>query len=71
MTLDMLIMFLGAFVALLPFLGFPTSWDTVFLFLAGTVIIVLGIIVRRERNSGKEYERQGDLFAESGPRTEA
>lgn len=47
MTLDALIMFTGAFVALLPFLGFPNSWDTVLLVLAGVLIIALGIVVRR------------------------
>ncbi len=47
MTLDALIMLSGAFVAVLPFLGFPNSWDTVLFFLAGISVIALGIIVRR------------------------
>ncbi len=47
MTLDALIMLFGAFVALLPFLGFPNSWDTVLLLIAGIIIIALGIVVRR------------------------
>lgn len=47
MTLDALIMFAGTFVAVLPFLGFPNSWDTVLLFLAGACIISLGIVIRR------------------------
>ena len=51
MTLDALIMLAGAFVAVLPSLGFPNSWDTVLLFLAGVFIIALGIVVRRRRGS--------------------
>ena len=47
MTLDTLIMFSGGFVAVLPFLGFPNSWDNVFFFLAGIFVIGLGIVVRR------------------------
>lgn len=46
MTLDTLIMLGGAFVSVLPFLGFPNSWDRVFLLLAGVFIIALGIVVR-------------------------
>ncbi|MBI5458026.1 hypothetical protein HY971_04880 [Candidatus Kaiserbacteria bacterium] len=47
MTIDALIMLGGAFVAVLPFLGFPNSWDTFFFFCAGVFIIALGIVVRR------------------------
>ena len=47
MTIDALIMLSGAFVAALPFLGFPNSWDTAFFLAAGIVIIALGIVVRR------------------------
>jgi VIT1/CCC1 family predicted Fe2+/Mn2+ transporter len=48
MTIDTLIMFAGAFVALLPFLGFPSSWDRVLLLVIGIFIIALGIVVRRK-----------------------
>lgn len=47
MTLDALIMLIGAIVAVLPFLGFPNSWDSVLYFLLGVIIIGLGIVVRR------------------------
>ena len=48
MTVDTLIMFSGTFVALLPFLGFPSSWDRVLLFIVGIFIVSLGIVVRRK-----------------------
>lgn len=47
MTLDVLIMGMGALVALLPFLGFPLQWDNYLMALFGALIIILGIIVRR------------------------
>ncbi|MEY4747060.1 MAG: hypothetical protein RLZZ416_109 [Candidatus Parcubacteria bacterium] len=47
MTIDALIMTAGAFVAVLPYLGFPNSWDMILFVSAGILIIVLGIIVRR------------------------
>lgn len=47
MTLDALIMLAGAFVVIEPQLGFPTTWDTVILFVVGVVIIGLGIAIRR------------------------
>ncbi|MDO8514581.1 MAG: hypothetical protein Q7S50_03495 [bacterium] len=76
MSLDALIMLTGAFVALLPFLGFPNSWDTVFFFLAGVLMIALGIVVRRRlarkstvEDADKFPDRQ-DHFAESISRHE-
>jgi cytochrome c-type biogenesis protein CcmH/NrfF len=47
MTIDALIMLLGAFILIEPQLGFPATWDTILLFIAGVIIIGLGIAVRR------------------------
>lgn len=63
MTLDALIMLTGAFVAVLPFLGFPNSWDSVLLLLAGILTIILGIIVRRR--SGAPNQRGMDSYSET------
>ncbi|MEK7093315.1 MAG: hypothetical protein AAB927_02415 [Patescibacteria group bacterium] len=60
MTLDALIMLSGGFVAVLPFLGFPNSWDSVFFFLAGVLIIGLGIVVRR-RGLGLDEDKRREL----------
>ena len=67
MTLDALIMFAGALVALMPFLGFPNSWDAfIFLFL-GIFIVVLGIVLRRR--AGKGTKVRTETFVESAPQT--
>lgn len=47
MTIDSLIMFAGALVAVLPFLGFPVSWDNVILLVLGVFVVILGVVVRR------------------------
>ena len=73
MTLDALIMLAGVFVAVLPFLGFPNSWDTALLFIAGVLIIVLGIVVRREKNTADSATTQhnGNTFVENLPAGQA
>jgi len=71
MTLDTLIMLAGALVALLPFLGFPNRWDNVLLFLAGTFVVALGIIVRRrlgQRTRSGVRTGGGTTYLESQPR---
>ncbi len=60
MTLDTLIMLAGAIIALLPFLGFPNSWDTVLFLLIGVIVIALGIAVRRRSRSSRESPSQFD-----------
>lgn len=68
MTIDALIMAAGAFVAILPFLGFPIKWDSVFLVVIGVFIITLGIIIRR-RGAGRKAlrGRTSQAFVESAP----
>ena len=61
MTLDTLIICAGAFVALLPFLGFPQSWDTAFFFLAGIFVVGLGIAVRRKRGTLETLMRKNPM----------
>lgn len=69
MTIDALIMFAGALVALMPFLGFPVRWDTVIFFVLGVCIVSLGIAVRRQRvrRSERLDHSQHVPFAESVP----
>jgi hypothetical protein len=52
---------LGVWVAVLPFLGFPDSWRTVFFVLSGFALIYLSYIfyqesrVRKESNDSKTF----------------
>ena len=61
MTVDTLLIFSGAFVAILPFLGFPQGWDTILFFLAGIFVVALGIVVRRGAGS-RNRTRNGESF---------
>lgn len=70
MTLDTLIMLVGTFVALLPFLGLPNSWDKVIFFLLGVFVIALGVIVRRRMGSHSMHS-SGQTFVENVPSREA
>ncbi len=63
MTIDALIMLGGAFVAVLPFLGFPNSWDTFFFFCAGVFIIALGIVVRRRLGRSASGPKKEEMSA--------
>ena len=63
MTLDALIIFAGSFVAVLPFLGFPSSWDRVLFLLAGIFVIGLGIALRR-RGYPEKKEPQNEIFVD-------
>jgi len=69
MTLDALIMLSGGFVAVLPFLGFPNSWDSVFFFLAGVFIIGLGIVVRRRGLGVMDVKKDESRSADSTTHT--
>src|SRR3989344_3071653 len=58
MTLDALIMLVGAIVAALPFLGFPHSTSKWLLFVAGVLVFALGIVVRRRLSQKKHQSEQ-------------
>ena len=61
-------MVFGAFVAVLPFLQFPLDWTNFFAFIAGIVIIGLGIAVRRRGLAHDRSTDQSQLFdTERGP----
>ena len=60
MTLDTIIMLTGGAIAVLPFLGFPTSWDDILFFLLGMLVVVLGIAVRRNAHHALMEKRQNN-----------
>lgn len=70
MTLDTLIMLAGVFVAALPFLGFPSSWDRVLLLIVGILIIGLGVALRRRNVPRKQNERKEMFTANDSGRSE-
>jgi membrane protein implicated in regulation of membrane protease activity len=59
MTLDTVIMFAGALVAIMSYLGFPTTVDSIIFLILGIIIIACGIAVRRRgRPDTKKRSKQ-------------
>ena len=77
MTKDLVIIVLGVWVALLPFLGFPNSWDRVILLVSGFSISILMFLLRRDFFSyverlrrRKDSTRQTDSYVENNVHAE-
>ena len=62
MTLDTLIIITGTAIAVLPFLGFPSSWDKVILLLLGIFVLSLGIALRRRGHPTTSDKKENDIF---------
>jgi len=58
MTKDLVIIILGVWVALVPFLGFPNQWDTIIFMLSGFAIVVFMSLLRRDLTHRLTNERQ-------------
>jgi hypothetical protein len=54
MTADVVLMGLGFFVALLPFLGIPNRIDTILFCILGALVISVGIALRRASHRPKQ-----------------
>jgi ABC-type multidrug transport system fused ATPase/permease subunit len=65
MSLDALIMLVGALVAIMPCLGFTIAMQMWIIFVLGVIVIALGIAVRR-RGERQRARRRGE-FVESIP----
>ncbi len=67
MSLDALIMLVGALVALMPFLGFTVDTQMLIFFVLGIVVIGLGIAVRRRGERPQQVRARKGEFVESVP----
>jgi len=45
MPKNKIILTIGFFIALLPFLGFPSGWDSFFQFVGGFSIVLLSVLI--------------------------
>lgn len=55
-----LILILGILVALMPFLGFPTSWKNFFYFVFGLGVATLSFLMARHKRIGKKIHHKKD-----------
>lgn len=64
-------MLLGALVALVPFLGFPNSWDRIIFLVLGGLVVGLGIVLRRNAvaRRARKMEMEAAMKAGNEPST--
>jgi hypothetical protein len=65
---ETLIIFLGAWVALQSFLGFPLQWDMIMLAILGIAILGLGVLLRRDAIARRTHHTpHAETFIENTP----
>lgn len=72
MPKNKIIITLGAFIALLPILGFPTSWESFFEVIVGLAIILTSVwatIDKKLIQKAKAQKRQAQREAFEAPET--
>ena len=69
---ETLIIFLGAWVAVQSFLGFPLLWDEVMLAVLGVAILALGISLHRDASARRAARmRHAESHTERAPLEES
>ena len=71
MSKDVAIIFLGLWIAVVPFLGFPGTWKTVIFITSGLGIVILTFLLRRDVISyvsriTSHKKRNTDVYVENG-----
>ena len=67
MSKEMGVILLGLWVVIVPYLGVPESWRTVFIILAGIAIAVIGLLLRGETLARGVSEHKHQPFVEQAP----
>lgn len=63
---ELLVIGIGVLVAILPFLGFPNSLDTVFFVMLGLSITILGTLIRRDALAREAREaRRAETYVQT------
>lgn len=58
MRRERIFLFLGIWVAILPYLGFPYSWKNILFTLSGLSLIYLSYIMRKENKAQEESAKK-------------
>ena len=61
-----ILLVLGIWVAVLPYLGFPYSWKNILFTLSGLGLVYLSYILYKEYKIGETEEKSSDNFSENG-----
>ncbi|MES3031926.1 MAG: hypothetical protein V4699_01640 [Patescibacteria group bacterium] len=61
-----ILLFLGIWVAVLPYLGFPSFWKNILATLSGLGFVYIGYVIYQEsRKSGEKAGKTFDNFSEN------
>ena len=60
-----ILLFSGIWVAILPYLGFPSSWKSILFTLSGLGFIYFGYILHKESRAGETGTKTFDNFSEN------
>ncbi len=69
MSKEMGIIILGLWIAVVPYLGIPSSWRTAVLVLSGLGVAVIGFLMRGETLSGIVRTGRLPFVENSGPKS--
>lgn len=61
-----ILLMLGIWVAILPYLGFLYSWKNVLFTLSGLGLVYLSYVLYKESKTGETEEKSSDNFSENG-----
>ena len=68
MSKEVLVIVLGVWILIVPFLGIPSSWKTTIFALSGLAIVVIGFLLRTEAYSRGTKRPEHRKFVENfGP----
>lgn len=65
MRKERIFLFLGVWMALLPYLGFPSSWKDILTTLSGLTLIYLSYLLYSEFKTKEAKEKTFDNFSEN------
>lgn len=72
-TKNRLILILGLWIALIPYLGFPSSFKTLLIIGSGLLVALFAFLLARDRHRPQNVTQNGvkqvktDVYAENGP----
>jgi len=61
-----ILLILGIWIALLPYLGFPYSWKNILFTLSCLGLIYLSYVLYKEYKTGETEEKNSNNFSENG-----
>ena len=65
MRRERILLFLGIWVAVLPYLGFPSSWKSILFSASGMALVYYSYVLYKESKAKDKQEKTFDNFSEN------